>query len=391
MIKRLIAILSSLLCLTILSGQTVQVELISKMDGEISMENGATTTLWGYGYDTPAEKITLPAPLLQFTVGDTVVVQFTNLSGEGHTIHLHGLDVDQVNDGVPQTSFTVTTDSTVFYSFVATHPGTYLYHCHVTTTLHLTMGMYGMISINHPDELLFENGPGYNKLYHFLASDLDKEVNDSPITSFPFHTMRMNYFMVNGKSGEQLFDGSENIIEGNAGDSILLRLTNIAYSKTLFIFPPLSNPVVYMSDGRPLPEPFVSDTLEIYPGERFSVVLNPEFGISDSMEVQYYNMLDKGYSDSNFIGMNISGPSNTSGGDIEKEVDFSFYPNPTDDLLFVNSNSPTQQLQLLSLEGKLIETFEIALGDNTINTRHLPAGVYFLKNHFGTTKKLIVF
>ena len=87
---------------------------------------------------------------LTYTEGESVQLNFTNPSPESHH-HLHGLDVDQANDGVPGTSFLVTTGDDATYSFDADYPGTFLYHCHVTTTLHLTMGMYGMVLVTRPD------------------------------------------------------------------------------------------------------------------------------------------------------------------------------------------------------------------------------------------------
>ncbi len=369
--------------------QTVTDDLISKMDGTLTLESGEVTNFWGYGYDTPQEIITLPSPLLQYDVGDTVVINFKNLSPESHTIHLHGLDVDQVNDGVPQTSFFVLPNEVANYSFVAIHPGTYLYHCHVTTTLHLTMGMYGMLSINHPDQVLFDNGPGYSKLYHFLVSDLDKVVNDSPATAYPFHTMRMNYFMINGKSGEQLFEGEDNTIIANSQDSVLLRLGSMAYSKTTFIFPPLSNPVVYMSDGRPLPQPLTTDTLEIYPGERFSVLLRPQSAINDSIEVQYFSMLDKSYHASNFIGMNIEGITGTDEVSELNKTTFTIYPNPANEELFIQSDLLNQHIRLIASDGRLIDKLELDANTNKINIADLPTGIFFLMNEFGDVKKLV--
>ena len=55
----------------------------------------------------------------------------------------------------------MTTGDDATYSFDADYPGTFLYHCHVTTTLHLTMGMYGMVLVTRPDFTLFEGGPAY--------------------------------------------------------------------------------------------------------------------------------------------------------------------------------------------------------------------------------------
>ena len=111
--------------------------MISAMDGELLMENGNTTNFWGYGWQTQSQEIELPAPLLHFEEGEEVIMHMNNISPEAHTIHLHGMDVNQANDGVPQTSFQVMQNQSGEYSFTATHPGTYLYHCHVTTTLPL--------------------------------------------------------------------------------------------------------------------------------------------------------------------------------------------------------------------------------------------------------------
>ncbi len=52
-----------------------------------------------------------PAPLIYAAVGDVVEIRLKNLGttlptapNDPHSIHLHGLDVDAANDGVPETS-----------------------------------------------------------------------------------------------------------------------------------------------------------------------------------------------------------------------------------------------------------------------------------------------
>ncbi len=53
-----------------------------------------------------------PAPIIYATVGDVVEIRLKNLGvaanpdapNDPHSIHLHGLDVDAANDGVPETS-----------------------------------------------------------------------------------------------------------------------------------------------------------------------------------------------------------------------------------------------------------------------------------------------
>jgi len=170
-----------------LSGQVVEIDMVSLMNGNLLLENGAYTNIWGYAYADQSPQLELPSPLVLLQEGDTVAFSMENLSAEGHTIHLHGLDVNQENDGVPQTSFFVPQGGTAVYNFRADKPGTFLYHCHVTTTLHLTMGMYGMLVVERPDQTLYDGGPSYDDSFYFLASDLEIATNDSPTLAYPFH------------------------------------------------------------------------------------------------------------------------------------------------------------------------------------------------------------
>jgi FtsP/CotA-like multicopper oxidase with cupredoxin domain len=91
-------------------------------------------------------------------------LHFWNTSMLPHTIHPHGLDARQDVDGVPQTSFEIPMMGSFTYDFIAPHAGTYAYHCHVHTVLHLQMGMYGAVVIDSPDEekTVWENGPAYD-------------------------------------------------------------------------------------------------------------------------------------------------------------------------------------------------------------------------------------
>jgi len=98
-----------------------------------------------------------------------------------HTIHWHGLEPDPRNDGVGHTSFEVTgsytyqwaPDTGIPGSSNAGSAGTYFYHCHVNTPLHVQMGMFGPLVVDpvvHPDfpvepgvtRRSFVDGPEYD-------------------------------------------------------------------------------------------------------------------------------------------------------------------------------------------------------------------------------------
>jgi len=140
-----------------------------------------------------------PGPLIYCNTGDTVQINFKNLGvtvrsapNDPHTIHLHGLDVDAANDGVPETSVAAVPANTalpgagnvIVYMFHVTQPGTYMYHCHQEADIHVTMGMYGALVVYNPTDAAAATGPGmgaggklwghtYSKDYVLLLSETD--------------------------------------------------------------------------------------------------------------------------------------------------------------------------------------------------------------------------
>lgn len=360
----------------VLFGQ-VEVFLISAMNGNQPLEQGGSTLFWGYGYEGGG--IILPAPLLEFEQWDEVEINMLNVSPESHTIHPHGLDVDQINDGVPQTSFYVPPNQSATYSFTADEAGTFLYHCHVTTTIHLTMGMYGMIIVDGPGDSIFDGGPEYDSKKAFLFSDLEIEVNAAPTAAFPFHDITPDYFMVNGLQGQMILDDLDQHVMAEEGQAIALHLGSMAYTITTVHFPQELHATVWMSDGRPVPEEFEVTELEIYPGERFTVMLNPEAGFSEDIEVEYINMLNQETEHFNVIPVD-----NLSVGIFSQEGfgEISVYPNPASETISFRTGEP-EVLRLYSLDGQFVEEIFSTMGITTYAIDHLAQGLYILKNPRG--------
>jgi len=120
-----------------------------------------------------------PAPLIYATTSDVVQINLKNLGttntsapNDPHTIHLHGLDVNAANDGVPETSVaavpanlkkTAGAGNIVVYMFGPSKAGTYMYHCHQEADIHVQMGMYGALVIYNPTDAAALTGPGSNQ------------------------------------------------------------------------------------------------------------------------------------------------------------------------------------------------------------------------------------
>ncbi len=88
----------------------------------------------------------LPAPVLRFREGDTVVLRVTNHLTEDTSIHWHGILLPANMDGVPGFSFHgIPPGQTFTYEFPLKQSGTYWYHSH--SGMQEAIGLYGALVI----------------------------------------------------------------------------------------------------------------------------------------------------------------------------------------------------------------------------------------------------
>ena len=137
--------------------------------------DGAEHDVWSFEDERSGRG--LPAPLVRVQEGDLVHATIEPSKGP-HTLHWHGVEPDPHNDGVGHTSFEVSGSYTYQWATAVGVPGdpnggsagTYFYHCHVNTPLHVQMGMFGPLVIDpRPDPALpagarraFGDGPAYD-------------------------------------------------------------------------------------------------------------------------------------------------------------------------------------------------------------------------------------
>jgi FtsP/CotA-like multicopper oxidase with cupredoxin domain len=92
----------------------------------------------------------VPGPQLTATVGDLIEVRLRNRDIErGVTLHWHGYDVPNDQDGVPGvTQGVVRPGQEHVYRFRAEQAGTYWYHTHSASDIGVRMGLYGVLLVN---------------------------------------------------------------------------------------------------------------------------------------------------------------------------------------------------------------------------------------------------
>lgn len=108
------------------------------------LADGITYTYWTFRH--PGERPQVPGPLLRVRVGDTVDIKLTNARTNimPHNIDLHAV---MGPGGGGNASFCAPGETKTF-SFKATTPGLYVYHCATpSVALHISHGMYGMILV----------------------------------------------------------------------------------------------------------------------------------------------------------------------------------------------------------------------------------------------------
>jgi FtsP/CotA-like multicopper oxidase with cupredoxin domain len=95
---------------------------------------------------------TSPGPLIRAQVGDLVQVTFVNESvKDGATLHWHGIDVPNAEDGVAGvTQDAVPVGGKHVYRFKAAEAGTYWYHSHQVSSDEVRGGLFGPIVIAPP-------------------------------------------------------------------------------------------------------------------------------------------------------------------------------------------------------------------------------------------------
>ena len=111
----------------------------------------------------------VPGPVVRVRVGDTVEASITNTTKMPHSIDFHAARI------APDKAFRdVAPGKTFSFSFTATSPGVFMYHCGTAPVVHhIANGMYGMIIVEPEGGL-----PPVDRELAFVQSDF--YVSDTP-------------------------------------------------------------------------------------------------------------------------------------------------------------------------------------------------------------------
>ncbi|MBX6748426.1 MAG: multicopper oxidase family protein [Micromonosporaceae bacterium] len=122
-------------------GSVRRVELAARK-ASVTLASGATVEAWTYNASAPGPEITA-------LEGDLLEVTLTNVDIEsGVTLHWHGYDVPNAEDGAPGvTQAAVPPGGSHVYRFLANQVGTYWYHTHQVSSEGVRRGLFGALVV----------------------------------------------------------------------------------------------------------------------------------------------------------------------------------------------------------------------------------------------------
>ncbi len=250
-----------------------------------------------------------PSPVIRVEQGDIIWIQLENTHYFPHTIHLHGVDHPWVdssgegNDGVPQTSdkFVLPGQSKT-YEIRPRSPGSFVYHCHVQTHVHLAMGLVGMFvveenrpnnwvqtfnvgagQVRHPSKAILEEYDSeYDLHYHAMDNELHsiiQKYNDPRLIAkkmnreYDMTDSTEDYHTLNGRSFPYTL--RESIVVAEPDKNIKLRMFN-STGETLAMHTHGHKGTITHYDGvehNPLAQ-ITRDVYDLAPAQRNDIKLN---------------------------------------------------------------------------------------------------------------------
>ena len=195
----------------------------------------------------------IPAPTIRVASGDHVRIVVKNSLPMSHALHFHGVQVPNLMDGVdPYTEMPAIPGETRTYEFVAKGPAVGIYHPHHGADHQIPNGMFGAFLIDEmpvPQVLLDKGYPEPTKTVNMVINDagtIGLSLNGKSFPATEPYTMRV-------------------------GETMMVNYFNEGLSAHPMH---LHQPVgwVVAKDGVPLDQPYPSDTINVAPGERYTVL-----------------------------------------------------------------------------------------------------------------------
>lgn len=206
---------------------------------------------------------TVPGPLIRLKPGERARFIVENRLQDPTSIHWHGLQIDNAQDGAASvTQAPIMPGARFTYEWtVPNTPGTFFYHSHFEPDKQQALGLYGALLIEDPAPRTVPDVDAVVMLGEWTVKP------EGTIPSMDMDGMKPNFFTINGKSYPET-----ETLKVRVGQRVRLRIIGSGQ----FIHPmhlhgqPFE---IVATDGSPVPEGarLMKDTVLVGPGERYDV------------------------------------------------------------------------------------------------------------------------
>lgn len=247
-----------------IGNQILEPEILA--DGTKRFELTAAITEWevapGQVVEAWTYNGTVPGPQIYVDIGDRVEVELINELPMATDLHIHGINVPNSMDGVaPITQDLIEPGESFTYEFTTDEVSVAMYHAHHHAQVTVPNGLLGMFYVGEMPLPAGQTIGGQTIPENVeIAQEIPMVLNDTGVIGLS----------LNGKS----FPATAPVV-GNRGDWVLITYANegaTIHPMHLHQF----DQIVIAKDGYPLDFPYTVDTLNVAPGERYSVLVELE-------------------------------------------------------------------------------------------------------------------
>jgi FtsP/CotA-like multicopper oxidase with cupredoxin domain len=231
----------------------------------------------------------LPGPLIRVRVGDRLIVHFSNKLPQPTTVHWHGLRIPVQMDGVPDISQPAVKPGEQFtYDFTVPDAGLFWYHPHVRSAAQVGYGLYGALLVEDPSD-----GVGVADQLVVVLSDI---AIDETTGKLEDPDSGGTTGMAFGREGSQI------LVNGHTDATLTVRpeapqrwrIVNAAKSRYFVLDLGGQNFTVIGVDGGLQAHPTQQNAIQMAPGERVDVVLQPKGKPGSDLLLQTF-LANRGY------------------------------------------------------------------------------------------------
>jgi FtsP/CotA-like multicopper oxidase with cupredoxin domain len=231
--------------------------------GFVRVPNGATAAQ----LDRFKGHVQAPATMLAVGEEDELYLTLTNIGlvvrpdlDDSHTVHWHGFpNATAIFDGVPEVSIAVPVGRGFPYFYKPHRAGSFMYHCHFEDVEHVQMGMNGSIFVRpagFPKRAYADAATAFDREFAVHLNEVWTTPHDNleSIQETVWPNYKANYWTINGRCYPDTVKPNNDasmpvqplsaLIQVNAGETALLRFSNLGYEQQAMQLPGIRMKVV---------------------------------------------------------------------------------------------------------------------------------------------------